>query len=74
MGRQEGFYRLAKLIRGIGMFAAGLVALLLWPLFSNGKSISDNMDFALGDVAIALCLYFAARAVAWVVEGFAGER
>lgn len=74
MGRQEGFYRLAKLIRALGMLAAGLAALLLWPLLSNGRDFSDNIGFVLGDLAVAAGLYFAARAVAWVIEGFAGER
>ncbi|ANB71146.1 hypothetical protein BCh11DRAFT_04149 [Burkholderia sp. Ch1-1] len=74
MGRQEGFSRLAKLIRGLGVLAAGLVALFLWPLLSNGRTFSDNIGFVVADLVVAAALYFAARAVAWVIDGFAGER
>jgi hypothetical protein len=74
MAKQEGFYRLAKLIRGFGAFAAGLVMLLLWPLLSNGRDFSENLGFFVGDLVGAASLYFAARALAWVIEGFANEK
>lgn len=72
MGRKQGFNRLAQVIRGIGVLAAGLVLLVLWPLLTSDGA-GENLGWALVVVVIAAICYFAGKAVAWVIEGFANE-
>ncbi|MDO9278633.1 MAG: hypothetical protein Q7U05_08755 [Polaromonas sp.] len=74
MAKQEGFYRLAKVIRGLGVLMASLMLLLFWGLLSKGKSFSDNMGFFIGILCVAAFFYVGARALAWVIEGFASDK
>lgn len=74
MGKQEGLHRIAKVIRWIGGILAGLVLLLLIPMFTAGNSIEDTLWFSVGVFFVAAVFYFGAKAVAWVIEGFADGR
>jgi len=69
MSKNEGLTRFAKFVHYIGICIAALILLIpFYTVFVNKREF-DGLEIGL--IIFAIIVYFIAKGIAWIIEGFA---